>query len=562
MRRLAGYQRVLTKMKPCRLATYFLVVGWLSLCLGAVAHSQANPLCTQTDYRIVSFGLIAVQCDEDVSQLTGEGQLLDPTSGPGKPLVSSIPITPYEGASQWLILDLTAGNPAVPAGPLQMGKKYTLALTLRPVGGAAPSGTPATTVSVEMNNTVTLTPAVSLSSANTFEFSSHFAYGVGPGPSCTLQVEDFNGRTTDIKAHACRIPAPVKDPSHVKASDIHRLASSPEDLGSFLLTLDSANKDAQQIPVAVVGLVDFSGKVVKLDSKSQLVPEKAPANKDTSNYYINFNYAAGRGSKPGWVLDGKIAPFVGKPLHGYQFAPSALADVGQNQVGSQKYTDTIDLGGSLAHMYRPGQFLKGLLVTLGATYETDREFDRHNLLATPDFRFNFAGFYNTRQRRSLEKFSREQDAAQARKITWTRADSKPAFFGYNLEFHTGLELGGALKDTIVKASSGKATLPLPSYNIARIVPQVHGLLELGRFSVDATGYARYLATVENTVLEHPDHTLTLERLHGWKGYGVVTGSWTFDPAGHFAFTVSYKDGFAPPKFSRVNTVQSGITLKY
>lgn len=129
-------------MKPRRLATYFLVVGWLSLCLGAVAHSQAHPLCTQTDYRIVSFGLIAVQCDEDVSQLTGEGQLLDPTSGPGKPLVSSIPITPYEGASQWLILDLTAGNPAVPAGPLQMGKKYTLALTLHHVGGAAPSGTP------------------------------------------------------------------------------------------------------------------------------------------------------------------------------------------------------------------------------------------------------------------------------------------------------------------------------------------------------------------------------------------------------------------------------------
>jgi hypothetical protein len=549
-------------MRPYRLATYFLVVGWLSLCSGGSAHSQANPLCTQTDYKIVSFGLIAVQCDEDVSQLTGEGQLLDPTSGPAKPLVSSIPITPYEGASQWLILELSAGIPAIPTGPLQMGKKYTLALTLHPLGGAAPSGTPATTFGVEMSNTVTVAPTVSLSNTNTFEFSSHLAFGLGPGPSCTLHVEDFNGRTMDIKAHACKIPAPVSDPSHLKASDIRRLASSPENLGSFLLTLDSANKDTQQIPVAVVGLVDFSGKAVKLDSKSQLVPEKAPANKDTSSYYINFNYAAGRGSKPGWVLDGKIAPFIGKPLYGYQFAPSALADVGQNQVGSQKYTDTIDMGGSLAHMYRPGQLLKGFLVTLGATYETDREFDRHNLLATPDFRYNFAGLYNTRQRRSLEKFSREQDAAQARKIMWTRADSKPAFFGYNLEFHTGFELGGALKDTIVKASAGKATLSLPSYNIARIVPQVHGLLELGRFSVDAIGYARYLTSVENTVVERPDHTLFLKRWHGWNGYGVISGSWTFDPAGHFAFTVAYKDGFAPPKFNRVNTVQSGVTLKY
>ena len=164
--------------------------------------------------------------------------------------------------------------------------------------------------------------------------------------------------------------------------------------------------------------------------------------------------------------------------------------------------------------------------------------------------------------RSLNKFSRELEIAEANKIPWTRANSKPAIFGYVLDFQTGFEIGGALKDTIVKASSGKATLPLPSYNIARIVPQVHGLLEFGRFSVDATAYVRYLATVENTVLERQDHSLFLKRLHGWNSYGVISGSWNFDPAGHFAFTVSYKDGFAPPKFSRVNTVQSGITLKY
>jgi len=78
-------------------------------------------------------------------------------------------------------------------------------------------------------------------------------------------------------------------------------------------------------------LVDFTGKAVKLDSKSQLVPEKAPPNKDASNYYINFNYAAGKGAKPGWVLDGKVAPVVGKLYYGYQISPSASADVGQNQ---------------------------------------------------------------------------------------------------------------------------------------------------------------------------------------------------------------------------------------
>jgi len=450
----------------------------------------------------------------------------------------------------------------MPAGALQLGKKYTLAVSLHPPGQVSPPGAAPVTLQIEMNNTVAVTPAIALSSKNTFEFVSHFAYKAGPGSSCTLQVQDFSGRAQTIKAHDCRVPAPVADSAHLTVSDLRRIAPSPEDLGSFILTLDNANKNTQQIPLSVADLVDFSGKAVKLDSKSQLIPEKAPANKDASNYYINFNYAAGKGSKPGWALDGKVAPAIGKLYHAYQFSPSASADVGQNQVGSLKYTDTINFGASLVHMYRPSDFLQGFLVSPGITYETDREFDRHNLLATPDFRYNFVGLYNPRQRRSLNKFSRELEIAEANKIPWTRANSKPAFFGYVLDFHTGFEIGGALKDTIVKASSGKDTLPLPSYNIARVVPQVHGLLEFGRFSVDATACVRYLATVENTVLERQDHSLFLKRLHGWNSYGVISGSWNFDPAGHFAFTVSYKDGFAPPKFSRVNTVQSGITLKY
>ena len=553
-------------MKPRTSLKHIPILGSLFVLLlssGSALHAQtAAALCTPSDYKIVSLAIIAIQCDEDVSHLVGEAQLLDPASGPGKPVVSSIPVAPYKGASQWLTIDLGAGSPPVPGGPLQLGKKYTLAVSLHPPGLPSPPGTPPFTSQIETNSTVAVAPAIALSSKNKFEFVSHFAYKAGPGSLCTLQVEDFTGRTQTIKAHDCRVPAPVADPTRVTVTDLHRIASSPEDLGSFILTLDNANKDTQQIPVGVTNLEDFTGKPVKLDSKSQLVPERAPASKDASNYYVNFNYAAGKGAKPGWVLDGKVAPILGKLYHGYQISPSAFADVGQNQVGSLKYTDIIDFGGSLVHMYRPSNFLQGFLVSPGITYETDQEFDRHNLLATPDFRYNFVGLYNPRQRRSLNKFSRELEIAEGNKILWTRANSRPAFFGYVLDFHTGFELGGALKDTVVKASSGKATLPLSSYNIARIVPQVHGLLELGRFSIDATGYARYLTTVENTVLEHPDHTLSLKRLHGWNGYSVITGSWAFDPAGHFAFTVSYKDGFAPPKFNRVNTVQSGITLKY
>jgi hypothetical protein len=56
--------------------------------------------------------------------------------------------------------------------------------------------------------------------------------------------------------------------------------------------------------------------------------------------------------------------------------------------------------------------------------------------------------------------------------------------------------------------------------------------------------------------------LVLEQVRGWKTYAVVTATFKPDEAGHLAITVTYKDGFAPPRFQRVDTVQAGVTLIY
>ena len=236
----------------------------------------------------------------------------------------------------------------------------------------------------------------------------------------------------------------------------------------------------QQLPYAVPGLTDIYGNPVKFDSKSQITPEVAPASKDASSYYVNFNYAAGKGSKPGWALDGKIAPPIG-PLHrGFQFSPLASADVGQNQVAKITYADTIDFGASFSRIYEPNNLLQGILFSPGITYETDKEFDRNNLLATPDLRFNFVGLYNTRRRRTLSKFSKELEIAKTKNIPWSTANTRPVLLGYALDFHAGMEVGSALTDTKVKASSGSAKMLLPTYPIARMVPRIHGLIEIGR----------------------------------------------------------------------------------
>jgi hypothetical protein len=60
----------------------------------------------------------------------------------------------------------------------------------------------------------------------------------------------------------------------------------------------------------------------------------------------------------------------------------------------------------------------------------------------------------------------------------------------------------------------------------------------------------------------PNSHAVAQNTSRWYGYAVVNGSWNLDPVGHFALTLAYKNGFAPPVFSRVNTVQAGITLKY
>jgi hypothetical protein len=526
-------------------------------------RADTPPPCTATDYKVAAPAVVALLCDEDdVSGVVGAGKLYDWPGALNTPLPVEITVTPYPNAIQWLILELKQTSPSAPPFSLQPGKKYKVVLLLHRVNESVAADATPTAFDLEMNNTVVMSAAMSLSEKGKWEFVSHLAYKSGPDGPCTLQVEDFSGKTESLRAHSCRVRAAIDPKKIASAQDLARATQSPEDLGSFQLILNNGNKATQQLPVGVANLIDIFEKPVKIDSKSQIVPEKAPVSKDASSYYVNLNYAAGKGSKPGWVLDGKIAPVIGKLLYGYQVVPTASADVGQNQVSNLKYTDTIDFGLSFAHMYEPNDVLQGLLLKPGIAYETDREFDRHNLLATPDLQFRFVNLYDPRRRRNAIKFADEAKIAEVRKIPWTRANSKPFLLGYVLDVHTGLELGGALRDTVVKASVGKATLPLPSYHVARFVPQAHGLLEIGRFSIDAVGTARYLTTVENTVLERPDHTLSLKRLHGWNAYGVISGSWNFDPAGHFAFTVAYKDGFSPPKFSRVNTVQSGITIKY
>jgi hypothetical protein len=338
-------------------------------------------------------------------------------------------------------------------------------------------------------------------------------------------------------------------------------------VGRLSIELDNPIDLPQLIPADPPDLQNTFGAFT-IDPKSRLVAQKAPANKDAANYYFLFSDAAGVGTTPAWVLDGKIAPPVGRLYHGYQFVPTATANVGQGTIKGQTNTNTINLGASFQKVFLPGntgnatRLLQELFFTGGATYETDKQFDRDNVLAVLGLRYNFRDLYASQSVRTLRTYYTQKTIAKAHNIDLQPEDVRTALWGYALDFNTGLEAGGSLVDTTVKASTGKATQVLPTYSILRIVPQAHALIQYWRFSIDGTVTPRYLAASEFTVIQLKNNSLVLKKVSAWNALGSVTGTVNLDPLGHFGLTVSYKDGFAPPTFVRVNAVQIGVSAKW
>ena len=51
-------------------------------------------------------------------------------------------------------------------------------------------------------------------------------------------------------------------------------------------------------------------------------------------------------------------------------------------------------------------------------------------------------------------------------------------------------------------------------------------------------------------------------VQGWQVHIETTLTIGIDRSGHIAFSIAYKRGPAAPEFTKVNTFQSGLTIKY
>jgi hypothetical protein len=299
-------------------------------------------------------------------------------------------------------------------------------------------------------------------------------------------------------------------------------------------------------------------------------PAPGPTGKTDAAFYGNVNLVAATRAKFAWGLDGKLA-LLQEPLGPWTVTiASATANTGNNtsSIKGQTYSDTIDWTLPFSYLIlHQGSAPNTVQVTVAPDYETDIEFDKKNMLATADTVWTFKELYQTQSYRTKAKNG----------ALVTYPDPTLNHLGYGLQFHAGFEGGGALMNTVQKASSGTAKITVPSYNIARVVPQVRGLLQwiparsLGNLTFDDTVTGLYLFATENTVEQYtiPASTSTPSTLGlllrprtGWKAYNSLVTTWNPPNSANVGLTVTYNDGFNAPKFTRINSVTIGFTLMY
>jgi hypothetical protein len=527
--------------------------------LGSIATpcAPASAQCTVSSYKVISPSLVALRCKEDdTAGMSGTAEFAN-SATPNQTWPATV--SAYPNADEWLVVSLAVPNVLLPA------TKYKLSLALTPAAGPNPAP-----IDIDTSSSFTVSSSLSSAHQKTFVFTSNVLVLASPA-ACALQVQGAFSNSQTLSVQDCRVPIGKR---MVESKSPQEAIDDPEEIGVVYVTLKQ-DVSMQVLPIGLDGVADVFGRKPKIDAKSRLVPPKAPASKDLASYYLNFSDLAATGASPSWALDGRIAPPIGRMHAGFQLFPLATASVGQGQIANQSYSDVIDFGATASRIFETNSIVRELDLTPGAVYETDKEFDRNNFLGTVDLRFNFANSYNTRLRQQESKLQAARDAQNNAQqngagpasdapppIAWTLDDIKPPFFGYAYDLHAFIEAGATPFNETIAATKGTAKLGLPAYNIARIGPKAHLLVEAGRASIDTLVVGRYLAQTENSVFQTATNSLYLKRFAGWKGYLVLTGGVSLDAEGHFAIAVTYQDGFNAPKFNRSNCVLTGIVIKY
>jgi len=360
--------------------------------------------------------------------------------------------------------------------------------------------------------------------------------------------------------------AKLVDKTNGQEYDLQLASSDPADPDAAgQLVLNPAPSTLGQ-KLEVRGVTDIFNQKLTVKPAKAAPPPTAPKTKEAANWNFNVLHQMGEGIKPTWIVDVKIAPVLGGLPGRFYITPSLIVDTGNGKVGETKTNDIINPKFGVSRLVRTNGIFNGIKFSPSISYETNRERDKRNLLFDGNTRIYITGLENTKAQRSQDAFMR----ARLLNPTVLPQDVPEARFGYSVKLFFGTELGKALTDNEAKSSDKSSSVIVPKYGIRRFRPQFSSSLEFWRLTTSLSVYPRFLFSTENVTREmdtlQPDgsvkKTIFLHTVSGWRPYGELSVSYSFDPAGHYAATSVYKFGSQPPNFDHTNVVLSGVVVRF
>jgi hypothetical protein len=246
--------------------------------------------------------------------------------------------------------------------------------------------------------------------------------------------------------------------------------------------------------------------------------QPAPQKKEDAWLWANGTITAGTGAVPAWVLDGLFTPPVSEFWWGgVPITPiKVTANIGNNKIGGIAAQDVINFEVPSLMWLPP--VVDGVLrfqVPASLTFETNREFTHRNLLGVGDVIWDLRALNRSQAVRTAEQAAGKTPFKMPPQGKFGKGGYASA--GWMLQFHTGIEAGGALTTSTVTNPKTKATIGVvPTYSIARFVPQIDGLFQFRNFSVESYITGRYLFATEHTAVNNNAGIPYLEKVSGWK----------------------------------------------
>jgi len=281
-----------------------------------------------------------------------------------------------------------------------------------------------------------------------------------------------------------------------------------------------------------------------------------PKGKDDATYFARFFWEIQEDTKPVFTIDFKADPtstYIGR---GWWFDPVALINIGNeasDKSAKAKTKNQIIGEGVFGNFWnRPGDpAFAGGMMGLAGRVESDRDFDKLNLMFVPSFAPELVGWVRPRER-----------ALNPDEIVDLSALPR---YGYGFQMAYAAELGRseATNDGLLENKAKTQQVNVPDHNIARMHARFRIFFEASSLLFEVVDDLRLLMADEFVgVAEASTDTVSIRTVDELRNYLTVSVGWVIDQDQRFVLGLTYETGEAPPKYGRVEVGRITFTFKY